>query len=69
MSDNELPIAEAVQQQLALAQQEAEASFGRGYAQGRQDQLKEDQYYIERVAELSRLLSSAEHEIQRLRAR
>lgn len=64
----ESSIADAVEQQLARMQQEIEAAFGRGYAKGREDQLVEDRYYIERVAELSKLLASAEIEIQKLRA-
>jgi hypothetical protein len=65
----ERPIYEEVEQQLERMREEAEAAFGRGYAQGRKDQQDEDRYYIERVTELSRLLASAEAEIQRLRTR
>jgi flagellar biosynthesis/type III secretory pathway protein FliH len=67
MTDDELPIAEAVELRLQQAQKEAEVAFGRGYTEGRSDQLREDRYYIDRVTELSRLLASAEAEIQRLR--
>jgi hypothetical protein len=66
---NDRPIHEEVEQTLEQARLEAEASFGRGYAKGREDQVLEDRYYVSRVTELSRLLAEAEAEIQRLRAR
>jgi hypothetical protein len=65
----ERPLHEAVEQQIEALRQEGEANFGRGYLKGREDQQNEDRYYIDRVAELSRLLASAEDEIKRLRAR
>lgn len=66
--EDQTSISAEVEQQMARMQQEAEAQFGRGYAKGREDQLAEDTYYIARAAELSKLLASAEIEIQRLRA-
>lgn len=47
--------------------QEAEARFAQGYLKGKQDQQAEDRYYMDRVAELSQLLATAEAEIRRLR--
>ena len=64
----ELPLHEAVEQQLEALRQEGEARFAQGYMKGREDQLKEDRYYIDRASELSRLLASAEEEIKRLRS-
>lgn len=67
MDDEMTPLSAEVEQHMARMQQENEAAFGRGYQKGREDQLAEDRYYIDRVKELSQLLASAEAEIQRLR--
>lgn len=63
------PISEEVAAHLEELRQEAEARFAQGYLKGKQDQQAEDRYYMDRVAELSQLLATAEAEIRRLRDR
>jgi ADP-dependent phosphofructokinase/glucokinase len=64
----ELSISQQVSQKFDELRAEAEANFARGYQKGREDQRSEDEYYIGRVSELTRLLAEAESEIKRLRA-
>jgi len=69
MTDDTRPLSDDVEARFEALRQEAETRFAQGYQRGRQDQLDEDRYYIDRVAELSRLLAAAETEIARLRGR
>lgn len=66
---DEHPISHEVEQLLNNQKASIDEAFARGYSQGRRAQLDEDTYYMDRVAELTKLLASAEAKIQELRAK